>query len=245
MRAPGPNPQPAATMMTNHFVYRPVDLIKWNTVYLRGDGICLNDRMSILLAVLLRQDPPPPWFEFLAIFDFFAPWYRRIIKESFGENRFKNSKGKLTKGSRTLEVFCDHFQPRSRRRSAAAQRAAIKIDAGKVPRSQKAHTAAVLTMYAISTLAIYVACSPHDRVLLYAWTLALALVLAKDLYKYCCWRLSFHSFSNLSEGRSTTVFVASVVQSWSVESVVMGRKGGPRPTRTGCRRSTLTRPGIR
>ena len=25
----------------------------------------------------LRQDPPPPWFEFLVIFDFFAPWYRR------------------------------------------------------------------------------------------------------------------------------------------------------------------------
>ena len=25
----------------------------------------------------LRQDPPPPWFEFLVIFDFFAPWYRK------------------------------------------------------------------------------------------------------------------------------------------------------------------------
>ena len=25
----------------------------------------------------LKAGPPPPWFEFLVIFDFFAPWYRR------------------------------------------------------------------------------------------------------------------------------------------------------------------------
>ena len=50
----GPKPQAAATMMKNHFVYRPVELIKWNTFYLRGNGICLNDRISIHLAVLLN-----------------------------------------------------------------------------------------------------------------------------------------------------------------------------------------------
>ena len=31
----GPNPQAAATMMKNHFVYRPVELIKWNTLFKR------------------------------------------------------------------------------------------------------------------------------------------------------------------------------------------------------------------
>ena len=27
--------------------------------------------------LFLKAGPPPPWFEFLVIFDFFAPWYRR------------------------------------------------------------------------------------------------------------------------------------------------------------------------
>ena len=30
-----------------------------------------------ILDVKIKAGPPPPWFEFLVIFDFFAPWYRR------------------------------------------------------------------------------------------------------------------------------------------------------------------------
>ena len=35
---------------------------------------CLSGRPEATISIL-RQDPP--WFEFLVIFDFFAPWYRR------------------------------------------------------------------------------------------------------------------------------------------------------------------------
>ena len=46
----------------------------------------------------LRQDPPPPpWFEFLVIFDFFAPWYRKSSDASSVKISLKNSKEKLVK----------------------------------------------------------------------------------------------------------------------------------------------------
>ena len=44
----------------------------------------------------LRQDPPP-WFEFLVIFDFFAPWYRRGWEASSVKILEKNPKEKLVK----------------------------------------------------------------------------------------------------------------------------------------------------
>ena len=43
----------------------------------------------------LRQDPP--WFEFLVILDFFAPWYRRGREASSVKILLKNSKEKLVK----------------------------------------------------------------------------------------------------------------------------------------------------
>ena len=43
----------------------------------------------------LRQDPP--WFEFLVVFDFFEPWYRRGREASSVKILLKNSKEKLVK----------------------------------------------------------------------------------------------------------------------------------------------------
>ena len=43
----------------------------------------------------LRQDPP--WFEFLVIFDFFAPWYRKSREASSVKISWTNSKEKLVK----------------------------------------------------------------------------------------------------------------------------------------------------
>ena len=43
---------------------------------------------------MLRQDPPP-WFEFLAIFDLFAPWYRRSGEAPSVKISFKEFKGKV------------------------------------------------------------------------------------------------------------------------------------------------------
>ena len=39
----------------------------------------------------------PPWFEYLVIFDFFAPWYRRGREASSVKISWKNSKEKLVK----------------------------------------------------------------------------------------------------------------------------------------------------
>ena len=47
--------------------------------------------------LFLRQDPPPPWFEFLVIFDFFAPWYRKCREASSVKISWKNSNEKLVK----------------------------------------------------------------------------------------------------------------------------------------------------
>ena len=52
-------------------------------------------KTRMLLKVSLRQDPP--WFEFLVIFDFFAPWYRRGREASSVKICLKNSKEKLVK----------------------------------------------------------------------------------------------------------------------------------------------------
>ena len=38
-----------------------------------------SSELCIGLLLILRQDP---WFEFLVIFDFFAPWYRRFFIQS-------------------------------------------------------------------------------------------------------------------------------------------------------------------
>ena len=54
-----------------------------------------GDRQIISFKQLLRQDPP--WFEFLVIFDFFAPWYRRGWEASSVKILWKNSKEKLVK----------------------------------------------------------------------------------------------------------------------------------------------------
>ena len=45
----------------------------------------------------LKAGPPPPWFGFLVIFDFFAPWYRRHREASSVKISLKNSKEKLVK----------------------------------------------------------------------------------------------------------------------------------------------------
>ena len=48
----------------------------WETTTIRKPLSCFFLlRVKILVKVLLRQDPP--WFEFLVILDFFAPWYKR------------------------------------------------------------------------------------------------------------------------------------------------------------------------
>ena len=57
-----------------------------------GPVECLTD---MFLGVILKAGPP--WFEFLVIFDFFAPWYRKSKEASSVKISWKNSKEKLVK----------------------------------------------------------------------------------------------------------------------------------------------------
>ena len=59
-------------------LYRGVDTVEIVLLYTSlVQIVCRHWSKTFSEFPVFKAGPPPPWFEFLVIFDFFAPWYRR------------------------------------------------------------------------------------------------------------------------------------------------------------------------